>query len=456
MIRPNPEKRRGRLSLPAPVLALAAGLALARAGAGQEAAPAAEPAHDERFGLHFQLTTVTQAHPAFDAAYSGRNSLSPDSEHETTVTSTLAAGARLTRGTEIYVDGELSGGSGLSHALGVAGFPNGESFRVGDAQPRIYLARAFLRQTIAAGEETESVPSEANQLGGERPVRRWTFTVGKLGISDLFDDNDWSHDPRSQFLNWADWTAGAWDYPADTRGYTWLAAVEYDAKECTVRFAAAAEPKEANGLEIDKNLRESHSFVLELDHAYALAGREGVARFIVFYNRARMRSYRDAVSQAGSEPPDVTSTRQPGRTKWGGVLNFQQSLGEGLGLFVRGSLNDGRNEAWAYAEIDRSVTVGVVRKAPVSSRPRDETGLAMIVNGLSAPHRDYLAAGGYGFMIGDGRLDYGLEEIAELYYQASIIKGVWFTPDYQFVRHPAYNRDRGPVHVFGLRLHVEL
>lgn len=147
--------------------------------------------------------------------------MSPDSEHETTVTSTLYLGARVWKGAELYVNPELSGGSGLSRALGVAGFPNGESFRVGDSQPRVYLARLMLRQTIAVGPETEAVPDEANQLGGRRPIRRWTLTVGKFGIGDFFDDNAYSHDPRTQFLNWADWTAGAWDYSADTRGYTW-------------------------------------------------------------------------------------------------------------------------------------------------------------------------------------------------------------------------------------------
>lgn len=454
-MRPNPVLQ-SRRRLAGRWLVLLTSLALGGTANGQEAAPAGESSPEERFGAHFQLTTVTQAHPRFDAAYSGRNSLSPDSEHETTVTSTLSAGVRLSRSTEVFLDGELSGGSGLSHAFGVAGFPNGESFRVGDAQPRIYVARAFVRQTIAAGEETEKVASEANQLAGVRPVRRWTITVGKLGVSDLFDDNDWSHDPRTQFLNWADWTAGAWDYPADTRGYTWLAAVEYDARGWGARFAAAAEPKEANGLELDKSVRRSHSLMAELDRAYSLGGREGMARITVFYNRARMGSYRDAIREAGASPPDVTTTRRIGRTKWGGVLNLQQSLGERAGLFLRGSLNDGRNEAWAYAEIDRSATAGAVRKAPLPRRTDDEAGVAVIVNGLSAPHRDYLAAGGYGFMIGDGRLRYGLEQIAELYYQAGIVKGVHLTADYQFVRNPAYNRDRGPVHVLGLRLHAEL
>lgn len=410
---------------------------------------------DARTGLHFQLTTVTQEHPGFDARYSGRNSLSAGSEHETTITSTLYIGARLWSGAELYVDPELSGGSGLSRALGVAGFPNGESFRVGDSQPRVYVARAMLRQSIGVGEETEEVPDEANQLGGRRPVRRWTLTVGKFGISDFFDDNTYSHDPRTQFLNWADWTAGAWDYSADTRGYTWGFVVEYDDRAWGARFAGTAEPRVANGLAFDEHPLHAYALSGELDRRFEFDGEKGTARLILFYNRADMGSYREAIETAGEGPPDVTSTRRTGRSKWGFVVNLEQSLGPSGGLFLRGSWNDGRNEAWAYAEIDRSLTAGGVRKAPFRSRPEDEAGIALIVNGLSADHRDYLAAGGYGFMIGDGRLSYGAETIGELYYQAAVHKHVWLTADYQFVAHPAYNRDRGPVHVFGGRVHAE-
>jgi high affinity Mn2+ porin len=419
--------------------------------AGESPAP-----RDARANLHVQLTTVTQAHPSFDAPYSGGNSLNPDSEHETTITSTLYLGARLWKGAEIYVNPELSGGAGLGHTLGIAGFPNGEAFRVGDAQPRIYLGRVMLRQTLAAGVETESVEDDANQLGGRRPVRRWTLTVGKFGVGDFFDGNAYSHDPRTQFLNWADWTAGAWDYSADTRGYTWGAVIEYDDVGWAARFGATAEPKFANGIEFDKDLREAYALTGELERKYELGGEKGVARLILFANRARMGNYREAIEEADGRPPDVTSTRRVGRSKWGLVVNVEQAVGTAGGLFLRGSWNDGSNEAWAYAEIDRSVTVGGVRKAPLKSRPEDEAGIAFIVNGLSPDHRDYLAAGGLGFMIGDGRLTYGLETIAEIYYQAALVQHVWLAADYQFVAHPAYNRDRGPMHVFGVRFHVEI
>ena len=437
-------------------------LLVATAGAG--AARAQEPARPEeeasgaeqRVNLHFQLTTVTQDHPSFHALYSGEHSLDPKSERETTVTSTVYVGTRAWKGAELYINPELSGGSGLSHAFGIAGFPNGDAFRVGSPEPHVSVARLFLRQTFAAGTETERVEDEANELGGRRPVRRWTFTAGKFAITDIFDDNAYSHEPRRQFMNWADWTPGAWDYPADTRGYTWAAAIEYERETFAARLAAGAEPKEANGLEIDKSLRHAFSLIFELDRRYELAGRKGIARLLLFDNRARMGNYRQAIEEAAGGRPDVVATRRPGRSKWGFVVNLEQALDDKTGLVLRGSWNDGRTEAWAYAEIERSATVGAVRRQPLASRPKDEAGLAFILNALSPDHRDYLAAGGLGFMLGDGRLRYGLEKIAEIYYAALLREHVWLTFDYQFIENPAYNRDRGPVHVLGLRFHVEL
>jgi len=350
----------------------------------------------------------------------------------------------------------MSGGKGLSQTFGIAGFPNGEAFRVGSPEPHIFLARVFVRQTFAVGGEAEKVEDDANRLGGSRPSRRWKVILGKFAVTDIFDDNEYSHDPRTQFLNWADWTPGAWDYPADTRGYTWGFAVEYDDADWAVRVGAAAEPKVANGLEIDKDLLHAHSFIGEVDRKYVVGAGKGEGKLILFYNRADMGNYRQAIEEADGAAPDITATRQPGRTKWGFALNLQQEVGPQTGLFLRGSWNDGANEAWAYAEIERSFTVGALRRSVLRKGPQDEAGLALVVNGLSSDHRDYLAAGGYGFMIGDGRLRYGPEQIAELYYKSLVIDRIWLTGDYQFVVNPAYNRDRGPVHVFGIRFHAEL
>ncbi len=411
------------------------------------------PVPEENLQAHFQATVVTQAHPSFDAPYSGANSLRPEPEHESTVTSTLFLGARLWKGGQIYVNPEVSGGSGLSKGFGVAGFPNGEAFRVGNPEPHVYLARLFLRQTFALTAETEKVESDQNQLAGNRPTRRIVVTAGRFGLSDFFDDNAYGHDPRTGFMNWADWTQGAWDYPADTRGYTWGAVVEYASPEWSVRAAAAMEPKEANQLEMDHDVRRAHGLALEGQRRYRLLPEPGTFRLLLFSNRARMGNYLEALREAA--PPDVTATRRPGRSKWGLGANVEQPLTKSSGVFARLSWNDGKNESWAYAEIDRSACAGFVDRPGWWNRERDELGVALIANGLSGPHREYFAAGGYGFMLGDGRLRYGPEQIAEAY--AKVVFGnLSGTLDYQFIRNPAYNRDRGPVHVFGARLHVEL
>jgi high affinity Mn2+ porin len=411
------------------------------------------PVPEENLQAHFQATVLTQAHPSFEAPYSGRNSLRPDPEHETTVTSTLFLGARLWKGAQFYVNPELSGGSGLSKGFGIAGFPNGEAFRVGNPEPHIFLARLFLRQTFALSDETEAVESDQNQLAGKRPSRRLVLTLGKLALADVFDDNAFSHDPRTGFMNWADWTYGAWDYPADTRGYTWGATVEYVAPDWALRLGGALEPKEANQLAMDHDVRRAHGLVVEGEHAYRLLPEEGKVRALLFSNRARMGSYREALRETA--PPDVIATRRAGRSKWGLGVSVEQPLSKRSGLFARLSWNDGKNESWAYAEIDRSACAGFVDRPGWWKRDKDELGLALIANGLSAPHRDYLAAGGYGFMIGDGRLRYGPEQIAEAYAKA-VFGHISATLNYQFISNPAYNRDRGPVHVFGFRLHAEL
>jgi len=426
-------------------------------GAGPMAQTETTPPPEKRFDAHFQFTSVTQYHPDFTAPYSGQNSLDPEAEHETTVTATLFLGARLWKNAELYVDPEMSGGRGLSSTFGIAGFPNGDAFRVGSPEPHIYIARAMLKQTFPLEGETEAVEDGPNQLGGTRAVRRWTLTVGKFGLSDFFDANPYSGDARSQFMNWSIWTAGAWDYAADTRGYTYGFVLErYDA-DWAARFAGAAEPLVANGEQLDHDLLHAYSLTAEYERGYTLSGKQGTARLLVFYNRANMGNYDEAIaeSEASGEPPDIEATRRVGRAKWGFIVNADLSLGGPWGLFFRGSWNDGANEAWAYAEIERSVTAGILRKGPFAGRPNDEAGLALAVNGLSSGHREYLALGGYGFMIGDGRLDYGLETIAEIFYQAALVDHLWFAADYQFVANPAYNKARGPVNVLGARFHVE-
>lgn len=412
-----------------------------------------KPNHDSFYSLHFQQTTVTQGHSSFRAPYSGANSLNAGAETETSITSTLYGGIAPWPGTELYLNPELSGGGGVSSAHGVAGFPNGEAFRIGDPTPVISLARLFLRQTIDLGEKTETVEDDLNAIPGRRSPHRLTITAGKFGIADIFDNNRYTHDPRSQFMNWSLMNSGAWDYPADTRGYTWGLSVEYTRNDWTVRGAATLVPLDANGLTMDTHIDKAQGFALENELHYALGEARGTLRALLFLNNARMGDYEQAIAE-NPTAPDVTATRTYGSTKYGFAVGVEQEIAHGFGAFARLSWNDGKHETWAFAEIDHSVATGVVSSGGPWSREADEVGAAFVLNGISGPHRRYLAAGGYGFMIGDGALDYGLETVAEVYYKLTLISAIALSGDYQLVVNPAYNRDRGPVHVFGLRSHI--
>ena len=406
-----------------------------------------------RFGVHFQATVIDQGNARFDSHSTGANSLPPGSESATSITATLFVGLRLLPGTELYVDPELSGGRGIGAVHGVAGFPNGETYRIGDPQPTISTARLYLRQTFGFGSEMEKLEDGPNQVAGTAAARRLMLEAGKFSMTDNFDGNAYSHDPRSQFMNWSLMSSSAWDYPADTRGYTWGALAEYHAPDWALRGAAVAEPKVANMLDMDRHLGRAHGFVVEGEHGVRLGERKGTGRLTAFYNEAHMGNYDQALAQPGT--PDVTLTRAYGRNRWGLASSDDLELSEHLGAFARLSWSDGRNETWAFAEVDASEALGLDFKPAAWGRPQDDWGVAAVVNELSGPHRRYLAAGGLGFMLGDGALHYGPEMIAETYYRWQLLKALAVSPDAQLIANPAYNRSRGPVPVWGLRVHAE-
>lgn len=409
----------------------------------------------QQFNFHFQQTVITQTKPRFSADYSGNNSLLTTHETASSLTTTLYGGARLWKGAEAYFNPEMSGGSGFSKTLGVAGFPNGETFRVGSAEPKIYIARLFLTQTFGWGSEQDTIPDDVNQLAGIRRKRYLSFTVGKFGMSDYFDNNVFSHDPRTQFMNWALMSNGAWDYPANTRGYVLGLVAELGQPNWSLRFAYTLVPTEANGSAFDERLGKANTETLEYERRYKLNGQNGTLRVLGFLNNGKMGKYRDAISQ-NPTAPEVNNVLAYGHKKYGFGINAEQYLTSSFGVFAKASYNDGKTQTWFFTEIDRSLSLGGVLKGTSWKRTNDEVGLAFVGNGISAPHRDYLAAGGYGFIIGDGKLNYSTELIAELYYKVDAYqKKFWLTPDYQFILHPAYNRDRGPVNVFSLRAHVE-
>ncbi len=374
--------------------------------------------------FQFQATVATQAHPAFDAAYTGKNSLRPDSEAATSVVMDLGAIVQLWQGAELTIQPELAGGRGLSSTLGVAAFPSGEVYRVGNPEPTIILARAILKQTV----------------GG------FTFTAGKFAVTEIFDNVPFANDPHTRFMSWGLWASAAYDYPADVRGYTVGLAAEYKRAWWSARAGAFLEPLEANGAVLQRDITKAHGLVAEIEARWA----HGAARLLGFLNTAQMGSYDEAIARG----LDVSQTRADGRTKAGAALSFNHDFGAGLGAFARASFNDGHNETWAFTEIDRSIAAGVLQSGARWGRDGDEAGAALVVSGLSSDHRRYLAGGGYGFLIGDGALRYGAEVLGELFYRAALTPQIALGVNYQPLFNPAYNRERGPVHIFTARAHV--
>lgn len=384
------------------------------------------------------------------------NSLIPNEDVAMTLTSTFFWGVQLGKWGEFYVNPEIAGGSGISSARGIGGFTNGEAFRVGDPAPGVYIARVYLKHTFNLGGDEEYFGESANQVTKTRTTKYFEVTAGKFGMADFYDLNSYSHDPRSQFLNWALMSGGGWDYPANVRGYTWGIHLEYGWKGWALRTAAVLVPLDANGNDMDLKIGSARSHALEVEKSYALGKQSGVVRLLGFYTLANMGNYQQSIL-ANPASPDITTSRRVGRTKFGGVLNVEQTAGKHVGLFARASWNDGNNETWAFTEIDHSISLGMVHKKGILRKKSDELGIATVVNGLSESHRRYLGAGGYGFILGDGQINYGREWIAELYYKINLFySGFWLTPDYQFVFHPGYNKDRGPAHIFAIRAHIEL
>jgi len=389
--------------------------------------------------FHFQQTVIAQNHDKFHSPYSGTNSFLSNEPPALTTTSTFFFHASMNDFFDAEVDPELAGGKGLSGSTGIAGFPNGEAYRVSDVAPKFELVRAYLHKAISI--------DTTDQLD---------IIAGKFSIADYFDVNVYSNSPRTQFMNWALINNGAWDYPADTRGYTGGIVIGYEFGESAVRFATVMEPTSANGPDLDMHVSKAHAETMEGQVAYSLLGRAGMMRALLFYNSARMGSYDEATNDTVYHH-DITLTREYGRSKYGFGLNFEQSLSENAGAFLRIGWNDGKTETWAYTEIDQTISGGVTSNLSSIGRHDDNCGIAIVFNGISAAHRAYLNSGGYGFIIGDGKLPhYGAESIMEAYYLFHLDRLLGISLDYQFVGNPAYNRDRGPVNIGAVRVHFEI
>jgi high affinity Mn2+ porin len=446
-----PGARRARLRIP--VAALFVSLAsLAHADPG----PAAASDHpDESWAAFGQLTNVTQRHASFRSPYSGANSLAADGPAEETTDATLYAGVRLWRGAELWVNPEVDQGFGLSATLGVAGFPSGEAYKIGANAPYLRLPRVFVRQYIPLGDAGEHVDAAANQFAYSSAADSLTITAGKFSVVDIFDANRYAHDPRLDFMNWALIDAGTFDYAADAWGYTYGAAAELARGPWTMRGGIFQLSPAPNG-KITAIDFSQYSLVAELERRYDWAGRPGNAKLLGFVNRGRMGTYADAVelaSQSGGTP-DTASVRRF-RLRPGVSLDLEQEIWSGIGVFARAGANDGRFEAYEFTEINKTASAGLSVTGERWGRPQDKLGIGAVVNALSADARKYFSAGGLGILIGDGRLNYGTEQIVELFYSLKLCPHVAVSVDYQHIQNPAYNRDRGPVSVYGLRLHAD-
>jgi high affinity Mn2+ porin len=431
---------------------------VAPAAWAESAAPAELPAElpvAQRFALHLQATYVEQEDGSFRAPYAGANSLTADTGRETTDL-TLYLGARVAPGAELWIDPEIDEGFGLDNTVGVAGFPSAEAYKVGRYPPYLRLPRAFFRETVNLGAVTEAVEPDQNQLGGARSPERLVLTAGKFGVPDIFDTSQYAHDPRHDFLNWTAVDAGTFDYAADAWGFTVGAALEWYRGDWTLRGGWFDLSDIPNSTHLDPG---GHEFQLdaELEHRHVFKGEPGRLALTFYDSRGRMARLADALALAAAsdQPIDLAAVRRY-RSRVGLSLVLDQQVSEALGVFARLGKAGGNVEAYEFTDVDRSAEVGVSIQGSLWRRPDDRVGLAALVNGISAERQRYLDAGGLGILVGDGKLPHpGTEQILETYYSIVVWKPASLSFDYQFVNHPGYNADRGPVSVFAVRLHLQ-
>jgi high affinity Mn2+ porin len=423
----------------------------AKASANAADPPALET---DNFAIHGQTTFLEQYVFPFRAPYAGPNSLTPNQGRET-FDATLFLGARLWSGAEFWVDPEIDQGFGLNTTLGVAGFTSGEAYKVGAAVPYARIPRYFVRQTIDLGGDTQKVDGAANQFSGSQTANRLVFTVGKFGVTDVFDTNKYAHDPRSDFMNWALIDTGTFDYAADAWGFTYGAAAEWYQGDWTVRGGIFDEPIIPNSTELDPGFRQ-FQWVGEIERRYQLWGQPGKVAITGFLTRANTGRFEDAIALAAltGGPADIAAVRHF-NSRGGVSFNLEQQVTEELGVFARAGIANGNIEPDAFTDIDRTVAAGLALAGKSWGRPDDTVGLAGVINGITGVHQAFLNAGGLGILVGDGMLPHPApEQIIEAYYQlpVSFFK---LTLDYQFIVNPAYNSDRGPASVVSARLHAQ-
>jgi high affinity Mn2+ porin len=433
-------------------------------------APADDPANndpeamlphfkDTRFWLSGQVNFIFQTHPDFYAAYSGKNSLRPHYEKATSRVMTLYSGVRLNDSTEVLVDIEEAGGAALSTGLGLAGNTDLDIVRNPQLSKAPYLGRGMIHKVFALSKDKVENERSFLSLFDELPRRRLEIRFGKFSMPDFFDQNSAGSDTHFQFMNWTIDNSGAWDYAADTRGYTVGFVADYEDRNWGFRFAEGLMPKVANGIDLVWKPWQAHAenWECELRHG-AIPKKAGVVRLLAYTNHANMGIYRDAIAQFQEglvAVPDITNHPWHITRKYGFGINLEQDLTRYLTAFARWGWDNGKTESFAYTEVDSTFAEGVRVTGAKWHRKQDRAGVAFVSNGIKKDHQVYLADGGLGFLLGDGGLNYGRENIVESYYTIHVWRGIYLAPGVQYIVNPGYNRDRGPVVVPTLRLHGE-
>jgi high affinity Mn2+ porin len=412
------------------------------------------------FWLSGQANFISQWHPAFYSPYQGKNSLTPQAQDATSRVLTLFTGWRPTNSSEVIFDVQETGGDGLSEALGAAGFFNLDVVRNPYLSKAPYVARLMLHHVFALG--SKKIVAERNpfSLFPELPERRLEVRFGKMSIVDFFDANSYGSDSNLQFMNWTIDNNGAYDYAADTRGFTYAAELEYHDGNFAIRFAEALMPKVANGIHLDADLARARAENVEFEiRRQVLRRQTSILRLLSFVNHANMGDYGQQIDgwlTTHSTPvPEITDHPLQTTVKYGFGVNVEQPLNNWFGVFGRWGWNEGQHESYAYTEADQTWEAGVGGTGARWNRSLDRFGVALVSNGISRDHAQYLGYGGLGFLLGDGKLDYGRETTIESYYTLHLWRGIYPAIDVQHMNNPGYNRDRGPVLVTSLRLHLE-
>lgn len=424
----------------------------------------------QNWNVHVQNTDIVQGYPGFSAKYSGPDSLPAGGQTRETVSVDLMAGLRLWPGAEAHVDGMMWQGYGIGNTLGMEGFPNGEAFRLGTGVPNGNITRLFIRQTFGLGGDRENVQDDDFDLAGSEDVSRITVTLGRFSAKDIFDNNAYANDPRTQFMNWGLMANEAWDYPADAIGFTTGVAVELTRPKWTVRYGFFQVPRVQNSLTAedaylkwpydsssqDGPFLKSWAMAAELERRYSIAGHPGAVRFLSFLNKADMAEYSAATAILRADGPEADfAVARAYHYKYGFGLNWEQELMKNVGLFSRLGWNDDQEEGWIFSDVGYAGSLGISVSGAGWRRPDDTFGMAGVASGISRVAQEFFEAGGTGILAGDGTLNYGWERTLETYYDFKIWKTIHGAVDYQFVINPSFNRDRGPVSVFAGRIHWE-